>query len=295
MNAQDRLIRAIDKAGNPTAMGLDTQIAHLPEEFLATGVDSNAEKSVAVLRYNAALLELMQGVIPCVKVQAAYYEQLGLQGMMAFSRTLKMARERGYVVIADVKRNDIGATSEAYANAYLAPGADFEADFITVNGYLGVDGVAPFVRLCERHGKGLYVLVKTSNPSSGQLQDRLLDTGTVYEAVADLVAEWGEGLVGEEGYSSIGAVVGATYPEQGAALRARMGKTPFLVPGYGAQGAGGADLGGCFGAGGKGAVVNASRSLLAAHQKAPNIPWQDAVMAEAVRMREDIMGAIRAQ
>lgn len=292
MNAADRLIQAIDKTGNPTAMGLDTQISHLPEEFLASGVETNAQKSAAILRYNAALLELMQGVIPCVKVQVAYYEQLGLQGMFAFAQTLRMAREKGYVTIADVKRNDIGATSEAYARAYLTPGADFEADFITINGYLGADGITPFLDLCKENDKGVYVLVKTSNPSSGQLQDLMIGEKTVYKTMADLVKEWGEGLIGESGYSSVGAVVGATYPEQGTALRAALRATPFLVPGYGAQGAGGKELKGCFGASGKGAVVNASRSLLAAHQKTEGAPWRDAVMAEAARMREDIMGAI---
>ena len=292
MNASDRLIQAIGKTGNPTAMGLDTQISHLPEEFLAAGAENNAQRSAAILRYNAALLELMQGIIPCVKVQVAYYEQLGLQGMFAFAQTLRMARAQGYVTIADVKRNDIGATSEAYARAYLTPGADFEADFVTVNGYLGVDGIKPFTDLCAEYEKGLYILVKTSNPSSGQLQDKKIGRKTVYETMADLVMEWGAGLVGECGYSSIGAVVGATYPEQGTALRARMAQTPFLVPGYGAQGAGGAELKGCFDADGRGAVVNASRSLLAAHKKAEGTPWRDAVMAEAVRMRGDIMGAL---
>ncbi len=288
MNAADRLIQAIKATGNPTVMGLDTQLSHLPKEFAVADASDNAAACAAILRYNAALLELMQGLIPCVKVQVAYYEQLGLHGMYAFAQTLRMAREKGYITIADAKRNDIGATSEAYARAYLAPGADFEADFLTVNGYLGIDGVKPFLELCKENKKGMFILVKTSNPSSGQIQDMPCGDKTVYEAMAQLVAEWGEPLIGASGYSPVGAVVGATYPDQSTQLRGRMPHSLFLVPGYGAQGATGADLRGCFGPDGFGAVVNASRSLLAAHQKAPELPWREAAKAEAVRMREDI-------
>jgi orotidine-5'-phosphate decarboxylase len=292
-NAADRLFKAIDDAINPVAMGLDTQVSHLPMEF-GTSFTTDADKAAAILRYNERLLDLMEGIIPCVKVQAAYYEQYGLAGMNTFAQTLGMARSLGYVTIADVKRNDIGATSEAYARAYLQPGADFEADFITVNAYLGVDGIAPFVAMCKEYGKGLFVLVKTSNPSSGQLQDLRIGNKAVYEMMGDFVAEWGADLVGECGYSSVGAVVGATYPTQGTELRARLPQVPFLVPGYGAQGGTARDLCGCFGADGLGAVVNASRSLIAAHKKdAPGGSWRQGVVDEAFRMRDDIHAALR--
>lgn len=282
--AMDRLIKAINLKKNPTALGLDTQIGHLPEGFARE--DETAAQ--AIVRYNVRLLDLLSDIVPCVKVQAAYYEMLGVAGMQAFADTLRAARERGYVTIADAKRNDIGATAEAYANAYLEPGADFEADFLTVNAYLGIDGIEPFLEKARTHGKGIFMLVKTSNPSGGQVQDLHCQERSIYEIMGDYAEQWGESLRGEYGYSAVGAVVGATYPEQGSALRRRLAHTFFLVPGYGAQGASGKDLRGCFDKDGNGAVVNASRSLLTAHKKAPDMDWKDAVRAEALRMREDI-------
>ena len=287
-NAADRLAAAIARVKNPTAMGLDTQEAHLPAEFAPKG-DTNKDICEAILKYNKALIDGLGDLIGCIKVQVAYYEIYGVTGMMAFAETLKYAHEHGYVTIADCKRNDIGATAGAYARAYLNPKGEFFSDFVTVNAYLGVDGIQPFVDEAKQHGGGIYVLVKTSNPSGRQLQDVVVADGRkIYELMADFVSVWGEDLIGEAGYSSIGAVVGATWPSESTLLRKRMPHTPFLVPGYGAQGATGKDLSGCFDASKSGAVVNASRSLLCAHQKRPEMGWLNAVRAEAIRMRDDI-------
>ena len=195
-NAADRLASAIAAVGNPTAMGLDTQRSHLPAEFAPK--DGSAQEICAcILRYNRALLEGMHDLIRVVKVQAAYYEMYGLPGITAFSETLRLARELGYIAIADCKRNDIGATAGAYAKAYLSPEGGFSCDFVTVNPYLGADGIKPFAELAGEYGRGLYVLVKTSNPSGVELQDQALADGRkVYELMADLVSHWGSGLIG---------------------------------------------------------------------------------------------------
>ncbi len=294
MTAIDRLIAGIARTGNPTCAGLDTQESHLPPHLHPGQGASLAAVAAGILKYNAALIEALRDIVPCVKVQVAYYEMLGLPGMAAFGETLRLARAAGYSVIADVKRGDIGATASAYAQSYLPAGAPFEADFITVNPYLGGDSVQPFVQSCGAHGKGVFVLVKTSNPGSGELQDRELQDGeTLYSRVGGLVGAWGKPLMGEHGYSAVGAVVGATHPRQGAALRRALPGTFFLIPGYGAQGATTADLRGCFDERGGGGVVNASRSLLAAWQKKPDAPYLDAVRQEALRMREELAAACK--
>ena len=288
MNAADRLAAAIKRTGNPTAMGLDTQVSHLPAQF-APLTDSVKDICDAIVKYNMALIDGMADLVGCVKVQVAYYEMYGVEGMKAFAKTLAYARQKGYVTIADCKRNDIGATAGAYAKAFLDPKGEFFCDFVTVNAYLGIDGIKPFVDLGKENGCGIYALVKTSNPSGAQLQDMTASDGRkIYEVMADFVSEWGSDVIGECGYSSVGAVVGATWPQQSTELRARMPHTPFLVPGYGAQGATGKDLAGCFDKVGGGAVVNASRSLLCAHQKRPEMSWLEAVRAEAERMKIDI-------
>ena len=289
-NSADRLVAAVARVGNPTVVGLDTRREHLPWEFIPKG-DSAAEVSLAITDYNMALIDLLSPIVGCVKVQIACYEALGLCGMRAFSKTLCYARERGMVTIADAKRNDIGSTAKEYAEAFLGDG-DFAADFVTVNPYLGEDGIEPFLDRCRANGRGIFVLVKTSNPSSAQLQDLESDGLKIYEHVARLVDSWGSSLIGESGFSSVGAVVGATWPQQAAELRKIMTKTPFLVPGYGAQGATGKDVAASFTSEGTGAVVNASRSILAAHKKRPDMSWRDAVLAEAVRMRDDINDAL---
>lgn len=304
MNQMDLMIDRIIEKHNPTVAGLDTRVEYLPEEFIAElgiGAIETMEKAAqAILAYNKRLIKALCDIVPAVKVQIAYYEMYGVAGMKAFEETLKAAHEAGMSVMVDAKRNDIGATAEAYATSYLGktqlPAGEaraFEGDFVTVNAYLGVDGVKPFVNACEKNGGGIFALVKTSNPSSGQLQDMKLEDGrTVYEMMGDLVSEWGESTIGAHGYSQVGAVVGATYPEQGRELRARMKHTFFLVPGYGAQGATGKDIAGCFDEKGLGAIVNASRSLLCAWKKQPGVAFDTAARNEAIRMRDDITANI---
>ena len=304
MTQMDLMIDRIIEKHNPTVAGLDTRVAYLPEEFIAElgigAIDTMEKAAQAILAYNKRLIKALCDIVPAVKVQIAYYEMYGVAGMKAFEETLKAAHEAGMSVMVDAKRNDIGATAEAYATSYLGktqlPAGEaraFEGDFVTVNAYLGVDGVKPFVNACEKNGGGIFALVKTSNPSSGQLQDMKLEDGrTVYEMMGDLVSEWGESTIGRHGYSQVGAVVGATYPEQGRELRARMKHTFFLVPGYGAQGATGKDIAGCFDEKGLGAIVNASRSLLCAWKKQPGVAFDTAARNEAIRMRDDITANI---
>ena len=291
----DQLIEGIKSTGNPTCVGLDTQLGHLPEGFAGT-VESFEDAAAAIVKYNKALVDALCGIVPSVKVQIAYYEMYGVPGMQAFVDTCAYAKSKGLVVIADAKRNDIGATSGAYANAFLGetPLGDkalsaFPADFVTVNAYLGSDGIQPFLKASQVRGGGIFALVKTSNPSGVELQDLMIGDRHVYEVMGDLVSKWGESCIGSHGYSSVGAVVGATYPEQGAALRVRLPHTFFLVPGYGAQGATGKDLRGCFDKNGMGAVVNASRSILTAWKKQPGVDFAQAAYNEAIRMRDDIM------
>ncbi len=300
------LAERIRAMNNPTAVGMDTRIEYFPEAFLREmlpgGVHSAEDAAKAVLVYNERLIDALEDIVPAVKVQSAYYEMLGPAGVHVFEKTLRYAASKGMSVIADVKRNDIGATAACYADAYVGEmrlhGLSFRpfpSDFATVNPYLGVDGVKPFVDACAAHGTGVFVLVKTSNPSSGQLQDMRFEDGrTLYETVADLVEAWGEPMRGESGYSAVGAVVGATYPQQGLALRSRMPHTFFLVPGYGAQGATGADIVGCFDQQGGGAIVNASRSILCAWQKREGLAFDIAAREEALRMREDLCACLKA-
>ncbi|MDR3255712.1 MAG: orotidine-5'-phosphate decarboxylase [Synergistaceae bacterium] len=290
----DALVRSIRDMKNPTALGLDTRMGYVPDDFARSfmGCGSpEAGRAAAVYAFNASLLAGLNGIIPCVKVQAAYYEMLGPEGMVCLQKTLDEARRLGYVVIIDAKRGDIGATAEAYSAAYIGDSAPFPADFITVNPYLGYDGVKPFIDDCERTGRGIFTLVKTSNPSSGEFQDlAAFDGRPFYDHVADRVAEWGRNLVGEEGYSSVCAVVGATYPVQGAELRRRLPGTFFLLPGYGAQGASAKDLAGCFDKSGCGAIVAASRSLICAYKKNPGHAsnFVEAARNEALRMKAEI-------
>lgn len=287
----DRLIRAIGEKRNPSALGLDTSAEYVPESFAAR----HGGGAAAVRAFNFALLDALKDVIPCVKVQAAYYECMGLDGVRCLSDTMTEARRLGYVVILDAKRGDIGSTAAAYSGAYLGPDAPMPADFMTVNPYFGSDGVKPFIDDCERTGRGIFALVKTSNPSSGEFQDVVTDSEgphgdplPLFVRVGDSVAKWGEALIGQEGYSSVGAVVGATYPEQGAMLRKRLPHTFFLLPGYGAQGASAEALSGCFDSGGGGAVVNASRSIICAHRKAGTGDFVSAARDEAIRMRDEL-------
>ena len=242
-----------------------------------------------------------------IKPQLAYYEMYGIEGLKAFLETVRYGRERGFIVVADAKRNDIGSTSQAYSAAFLGETAledgksepVFDADAVTLNAYLGIDGVGPMLEDCKRYGKGTFILVKTSNPSSGQLQDMLVQDGrAVYEVMADLVKEWGKDLIGECGYSSIGAVVGATWPEQLKSLRARMPFTCFLVPGYGAQGGGAKDVAPAFDKNGLGAVINASRSLMCAYKlerwkgSFTIEEFDQACREEALRMKAELLSVL---
>ena len=242
-NAMDKLISKIKETNNPTVMGLDPRYEMIPE-FIRNKYEKNLEGACkAILEFNKGLIDSVIGIVPAVKPQIAFYEMFGIEGMRVFNETCKYAKGKGMIVIVDAKRGDIGTTAQGYSNAFLSktPIGDekvsiFDVDFITVNPYLGVDGVQPFIDDCKEYGKGIFVLVKTSNKSSGELQDLKLEDGkTIYEKVASLVDNWGENSIGEFGYSSIGAVVGATYPIQIEELRKIMPRTFFLMPGYGAQ------------------------------------------------------------
>ncbi|PWM45940.1 MAG: orotidine-5'-phosphate decarboxylase [Clostridiales bacterium] len=275
------LIEKIAQKQNPTTLGLDPIVDYLPEKMVEGNNPEAAAR--AVYKFNKELMDALCDIIPCVKIQMAYYELLGLPGMEVFYKTINYAKEKGFYIIIDGKRNDIGSTAECYAKAYLENTA---ADSITVNAYLGFDGVRPFIK----KNKSIFALVKTSNKSSGDLQDKLLDDGKrVYELMGDMIEDWGETSRGKYGYSEIGAVVGATYPEQLEYLRNRMPHTFFLVPGYGAQGGTAKDVAGAF-LYGVGAVINSSRGLMCAYKKhgLPAEKFAEAAVAEAILMRDEI-------
>lgn len=286
----DKLVEKIKVTGNPSVAGLDTAAEYLPD-YEKYRHDTRSLAS-AVLAFNAALIDKIAPIVPAVKVQIAYYEAMGVPGMETFARTLELARSAGMIVIADAKRNDIGATASRYAQAFFG-GGDFDCDFLTVNGYLGTDGIKPFVDAGD--DKGVFALVKTSNPSGVELQDMKLENGkTVYMQMAELVEKWGADNVGVSGYSRVGAVVGATYPEQARELRAAMPHTFFLVPGYGAQGGGADGAVAGFDARGCGGIVNSSRGIICAYkqEKYKGMTPADAAYAAAVDMREDLAGAL---
>lgn len=256
----DMLYEKIERMQNPTVLGLDPLIDYVPASIRNTA-DGDDQ---AILVFNKKLIDTLCDIIPAVKFQSAYYELLGPEGAFCLQKSMIYAKFKGMVVILDAKRNDIGSTASAYAKAYLAE-KHYTADAITVNGYLGTDGIKPFIEMCRENGKGIFILVKTSNPSSGELQDlRLLDGMTVYEKMAELVAGWGSDIIGSCGYSSVGAVVGATYPYELGRLRELMPKAMLLVPGYGAQGGSADDVKCGFDSKGNGAIVNSSRGLMCA-------------------------------
>jgi len=307
----DKLINKINEKRNPTVMGLDPKLDYIPASIRLKNLElyGNTLKaaSESIFEFNRKLMDAVSDIIPAIKPQLAYYEMYGYEGLRALSRTIDYGREKGFAIIADGKRNDIGTTSGAYSSAYLGRTSlekgetfpVFEADALTVNGYLGTDGIKPMLEDCKSYGKGIFVLVKTSNPSSVQVQDMVLQDGRkVYELMADLVTEWGKDFTGEHGYSSIGAVVGATWPEQLRALRGRMSTAYFLVPGYGAQGGSAKDVAAAFDKNGLGAVINASRSLMCAYRlerwkKDFSIEEFDlACREEAIRMRDELIDAI---
>lgn len=299
----DVLIEKIKEKNNPTVAGLDPKLDYVPEEMKEKAFKEYGETfegaAKAILEFNKTLIDSLYDIVPAVKPQAAYYEMYGIEGLKCLKETVNYAKAKGMYVIMDAKRGDIGATSEAYAKAFLGKTqiggkqeAAFDADCLTVNPYLGTDGIKPFTDQCAENQKGIFVLVKTSNKSSGELQDMKTNGMYVYEHMADLVKTWGADLIGTYGYSSVGAVVGATYPEQAEALRERMPHTYFLVPGYGAQGGKAEDVAKSFNRDGLGAIVNASRSIMCAYQKNGGT-LGDAARAEAIRMRDDILNALR--
>lgn len=304
----DKLIERIKSTNAPIVVGLDPMMKFVPEYIQQAAYKEYGETlegaAEAIWQYNKGIVDAVYDLIPAVKPQIAMYEQFGIPGMIAFKKTVDYCKEKGLVVIGDVKRGDIGSTSEAYAVGHLGKvqvGSKsyvaFDEDFATVNPYLGSDGVKPFLKVCKEDKKGIFVLVKTSNPSSGELQDKLTDGKPIYELVGEQVAAWGEECMGSGSYSYVGAVVGATYPEQGRIMRKVMPKAFILVPGYGAQGGKGADLVHFFNEDGLGAIINSSRGIIAAYQQEQYAHFGERGYADAAReaviaMREDISQAL---
>lgn len=307
MKAIDILINKIKETNNPTVIGVDTRYDMVPEcvrKKYSTNLEGMCQ---AMLEYSKALIDSTYDIIPAVKLQSAYFEMYGVEGIKLYKEMIEYCREKGMVVMADVKRGDIGSTSAGYSRAYLGKNIIdekeqpiFDVDFATVNPYMGSDCVMPFVEDCKKYDKGIFVLVKTSNKSSGEIQDVKAEDGEeIYKKVAKLVNTWGEELIGENGYSSVSAVVGATYPKQLKELRELMPHSYFLIPGYGAQGGKAEDIALGFDKNGLGGIVNATRSLMCAYK---SDLWKDrfteeeyakATRAEAIRMRDELNSAIK--
>lgn len=301
------LVEKISNLNAPVVVGLDPMLSYVPEHIKKTAFEKCGETlegaAEAVWQFNKGIVDAVYDLIPAVKPQIAMYEQFGIPGLSVFQKTCEYCKEKGLVVIADAKRGDIGSSSAAYAAGHIGrvqvgskTYSGFSEDFITVNPYLGTDGVKPFVDACKENNKGIFVLVKTSNPSSGEFQDRLVEGVPLYELVAKKVVEWGEECMGDT-YSNVGCVVGATYPEMGSMLRKMMPKTYILVPGYGAQGGKAEDLVHYFNADGLGAIVNSSRGIIAAYKqdiykKFGPENFADASRQAVVDMIKDITGAI---
>jgi orotidine-5'-phosphate decarboxylase len=302
-----KLIANIQTKNAPIVVGLDPMLGYIPEYITKKAIAEFGETleaaGEAIWQYNKAIVDEVYDLIPAVKPQIAMYEQFGLPGLAAYKKTIDYCQEKGLVVIGDVKRGDIGSTSAAYATAHLGKvqvGSQlltpFGEDFATVNPYLGSDGIKPFLDVCSQEKKGIFILVKTSNPSSGEFQDRLVDGRPLYELVGEKVAEWADSCMGDT-YSYVGAVVGATYPEMGRVLRRVMPKSFILVPGYGAQGGKAADLVPYFNEDGLGAIVNSSRGIIAAYRQEKYASFGAEAFAQASRqavvdMIADINGAL---
>ena len=307
----NRLIKEIQKKNAPIVVGLDPTMKFIPgsvkEKAFSVYGETLQGAGEAIWQFNKEIVDAVYDLIPAVKPQIAMYEQFGIEGLIAYKKTIDYCKSKGLVVIGDIKRGDIGSTSAAYAVGHLGKVqignesyAPFDEDFATVNPYLGTDGIKPFVDVCKEYDKGIFVLVKTSNPSSGEFQDQKLadaDNRPLYEIVGEKVNEWGAECMGEN-YSYVGAVVGATYPEMGKVLRKIMPKTMILVPGYGAQGGKGADLVHFFNEDGLGAIVNSSRGIIAAYQSEKykdtysEENFADAARAAVLEMKEDIATAL---
>lgn len=292
----DRLIEKIREKENPSVLGLDPRMELIPRcmgEDLGT---TEEDMATVICRFNRALIDAVEDIIPAVKLQIAFYEALGIEGLKAYRNTIDYARGKGLLVIGDVKRGDIASTAEAYRAAHL--GGYFECDAVTLNPFLGYDSLKPFIEACKEQGKGIFILVKTSNPSSGELQNMMVNNEYLYVHLAKKVAEWGREAVGEYGYSSVGAVVGATYPEELKMLRKVMPNTLLLVPGYGAQGGTAKDVVHAFNKDGLGAVINSSRKIMGAYLKAERSggvsvkEFKEYARREAINMKQDIVGEI---
>ena len=306
----NQLIANIKKTGAPIVVGLDPMLKYIPEHIQKKAFAEFGETlegaAEAIWQFNKEIVDKTYDLIPAVKTQIAMYEQFGIPGLVAFKKTVDYCKSKGLVVIGDIKRGDIGSTSSAYAVGHIGKVqvgsktyAPFDEDFVTVNPYLGSDGVNPFIDVCKEEKKGLFILVKTSNPSSGEFQDQMIDGRPLYELVGEKVAQWGEDCMGDE-YSYIGAVVGATYPEMGKVLRKVMPKSYILVPGYGAQGGKGKDLVHFFNEDGLGAIVNSSRGIIAAYKQEKYANYGEEAFADASRaavedMVADIRGALEAR
>ncbi len=303
----NKLVDKIKKTEAPIVVGLDPMMKFVPEHIKEAAFKEYGETlkgaGEAIFEYNKGIIDSIYDLVPAVKPQIAMYEQFGIEGLIAFKKTCEYAKSKDLVIIGDVKRGDIGSTSEAYAVGHLGKvkvGSKeyygFDEDFATVNPYLGSDGINPFINVCKEEKKGIFVLVKTSNPSSGEFQDKVCDGRPMYEIVGEMVDKWGSDCMGDS-YSYVGAVVGATYPEMGKVLRKLMPKTYILVPGYGAQGGKGKDLVHFFNEDGLGAIVNSSRGIIAAYQqeqyaKFGALNYADASRQAVLDMREDIKGAL---
>ncbi len=303
--ALDRLIEKIEQTQNPTVAGLDPKLDYVPEYIKRKCFEKYGETlkgaAKALLKFNKGLIDALYDIVPAVKPQAAYYEMYGVEGVKTLYKTQEYARSKGMYVITDAKRNDIGTTMEAYATAHLGKvkvgSAEFEpflGDALTVNGYLGSDGIKPLLSVCKENDKGIFVLAKTSNPSSGELQDKKIDGAPIYELMGNMCEDWGKELPGVYGYSGVGIVAGATYPEQIKRLREILPHTFFLIPGYGAQGASAKDISAAFDKNGLGGIVNSSRGIMCAYQKqkCDEREFVEAARREAIRMRDEIMGIV---
>ncbi len=302
----NELVSKIKKLEAPIVVGLDPMLSYVPEQVKEKAFQEFGETlkgaGEAIYAYNTAIIDAIHDLVPAVKPQIAMYEQFGIEGMIAFQKTCAYAKSKGLVVIGDIKRGDIGSTSEAYAIGHVGKAKvgnnefqSFEEDFITLNPYMGADSVLPFVKVCKEEKKGVFILTKTSNPSSGDFQDRFIDGRPLYEWVGEKVNEWGLDFMGDD-YSYVGAVVGATYPAMAEALRKIMPKAYILVPGYGAQGGAGKDLAPFFNADGLGAIVNSSRGIIAAYKQEKYAQFGAKNFAEASRqavldMKEDLKQA----
>jgi orotidine-5'-phosphate decarboxylase len=297
----DSLIEKIIDMQNPTCVGLDTNFDYLPDE-MREDIATFEGVSERITEFNMNIIDKVCDIVPAVKVQVAYYEMYGYEGLRAFDYTVNYAKGRGMTVIADCKRNDIGSTASCYSKAYLGRTnvngkviKAFPADMLTVNGYLGSDGIKPFIEDIKANDKSIFVLVKTSNPSSGELQNLKLENGEyIYERMGALVEEWGKDTIGKYGYSEVGAVVGATHPEEAKNLRQKLKNTFFLIPGYGAQGGNAEMLKVCFDKHGLGGIVNNSRGIICAYRNPAysGMNYYDAARAACIEMQQDLASAI---